>query len=427
MENRKIISIEVENLFNIYNHKINLKDGGITIIYGPNGVGKTILLSMVHAFFSKNFSLFEKIPFTSFTISTTRETIIIYRHQNYLECLIGNKSTKIKFIDEGLSRIAKRIERRIPFLEQIADDSWLDLRTDELLSSAELVERYSEESEKIEQKYELINNIIDSIHVFFIKTQRLQNDKKFLRYSPLRRKTIAPESAVTVCSEKMKQILGDALANYAKISQQLDKTFPNRLLSREIDALSGSKLKDKMEQIERKRRTLTDMNILPNTEEGESISYNTLNIDELDENNRQVLSTYAEDSEKKLISLEILYQKVRLMLDNINGKFKNKKLSINVDDGLVLYSNNNLPLNLSNLSSGEQHELVLMFNLLFNTQENSLILIDEPEISLHILWQKDFIKDIKSIINITHMNVIVATHSPSITEGYSNIMVGLNS
>ena len=131
MENRKIISIEVENLFNIYNHKINLKDGGITIIYGPNGVGKTILLSMVHAFFSKNFSLFEKIPFTSFTISTTRETIIIYRHQNYLECLIGNKSTKIKFIDEGLSRIAKRIERRIPFLEQIADDSWLDLRTDE--------------------------------------------------------------------------------------------------------------------------------------------------------------------------------------------------------------------------------------------------------------------------------------------------------
>ena len=59
MENRKIISIEVENLFNIYNHKINLKDGGITIIYGPNGVGKTILLSMVHAFFSKNFSVFD--------------------------------------------------------------------------------------------------------------------------------------------------------------------------------------------------------------------------------------------------------------------------------------------------------------------------------------------------------------------------------
>src|SRR5690349_22975449 len=41
------------------------------------------------------------------------------------------------------------------------------------------------------------------------------------------------------------------------------------------------------------------------------------------------------------------------------------------------------PIDVEALSSGEQHELVLLFDLIFRVEKNTLVLIDEPELSLH--------------------------------------------
>lgn len=74
------------------------------------------------------------------------------------------------------------------------------------------------------------------------------------------------------------------------------------------------------------------------------------------------------------------------------------------------------------LSSGEQHELVLFFDLIFGQSEGRLILIDEPEISLHIAWQKRFIPDIKRIIALSPMDVVISTHSPQLISHYRNLV-----
>ena len=425
----KIQSISVSNLFNVYNHKIQLQEGGVTIIYGLNGVGKTVILTMIHSFFNKNFSFFEKIPFKDFIINTTSGDVIINKKNDYITCSYNKNSIDIHFSNEKIFKIAHRIEMHSPFLDQVDEDVWLDFAERDALSAVDVVMRYGdkEDKEKITSQDRVwLDELIDSINTSFIKTQRLENEKKALKIAPFREgKKLPPNSAVFACAEKMKAILGEALADYARISQQLDKTFPNRLLSKATPLLTGSDLKSKMEYIEKKRKELTEMNIL--TEGGESLSYDNLKIDELGENDRQVLSTYAEDSEKKLISLEDISQKIKILLKNINGKFKNKKLSIDTENGLNLFDHTGTVLSLSNLSSGEQHELILIFTLLFNTKQNSLILIDEPEISLHILWQKEFIKDLIDIIKINNIEVIVATHSPSIAEGYDKIMVELDS
>lgn len=429
MEERRILMISVEGLFNRYNHKVELQEGGVTIIFGQNGVGKTILLSMIDSFFNKKFSFFEKIPFYKLIITTTKEILTIEKKDKNLECTCGIHKEIIKYSQEDTQRIARRIGRDAPFLDQIGPDSWVDLTEGEIISSVEVVSRYGENDEKLNHAKEnnnYLENIIDSINVFFIKTQRLERENKLYGVHPFRR-TPTPDDAVNICSKKMKNILGDALANYAKLSQQLDKTFPNRLLARDTTILDGGDLKIKMENIEKRRKQLAEMQILPSTEEEDSISYGNLNIDELEEHNRRVLTTYAEDSEKKLGSLNDISKKIQLMLDKINNKFQNKRISVSAEDGVVLHDSDGTVLNLSNLSSGEQHELVLMFNLLFNTKKNSLILIDEPEISLHIQWQKNFIKDLMEIISVSNIDVIVATHSPSICEGYRNIMQELAS
>jgi predicted ATP-binding protein involved in virulence len=89
--------------------------------------------------------------------------------------------------------------------------------------------------------------------------------------------------------------------------------------------------------------------------------------------------------------------------------------------------NNDDELSLEVLSSGEQHEIVLLYDLLFKTEKNALVMIDEPELSLHVSWQKSFVKDLLEIIKIAEFDVILATHSPYIVGKYSNLMVALTS
>ena len=79
----------------------------------------------------------------------------------------------------------------------------------------------------------------------------------------------------------------------------------------------------------------------------------------------------------------------------------------------------------ANLSSGEQHELVLFYELLFKVKPNSLILIDEPELSLHVVWQQQFLGDLEDITKLTGFDILIATHSPLIIHDRWDLTVEL--
>jgi AAA15 family ATPase/GTPase len=72
---RRIRQVSVTNLFGIFNHTIPLKmDERITIIHGPNGFGKTMMLKLLSALFStvdqlaESDQLLENIPFDEFRV-----------------------------------------------------------------------------------------------------------------------------------------------------------------------------------------------------------------------------------------------------------------------------------------------------------------------------------------------------------------------
>ncbi|MFM0158773.1 AAA family ATPase, partial [Paraburkholderia sediminicola] len=77
------------------------------------------------------------------------------------------------------------------------------------------------------------------------------------------------------------------------------------------------------------------------------------------------------------------------------------------------------------LSSGEQHEIVLMYDLLFRVRPNTLVLIDEPELSLHVTWQKAFLRDLLGIVAAANFDVILATHSPFVVGDRSDLAIAL--
>jgi predicted ATP-binding protein involved in virulence len=77
------------------------------------------------------------------------------------------------------------------------------------------------------------------------------------------------------------------------------------------------------------------------------------------------------------------------------------------------------------LSSGEQHLIVITFRLLFEATAGQLVLIDEPEISWHVAWQRQFLDDLVQISHLNNLRFIVATHSPQIVGRWTDRMVEL--
>lgn len=79
------------------------------------------------------------------------------------------------------------------------------------------------------------------------------------------------------------------------------------------------------------------------------------------------------------------------------------------------------PMSLKRASSGEQCLLVMLLGIAGHITDGSIILIDEPEISLHPRWQEEFIIMLtKAFLTYSGCQFIIATHSPQIISNLPN-------
>ncbi|WP_349886591.1 AAA family ATPase [Pantoea ananatis] len=74
------------------------------------------------------------------------------------------------------------------------------------------------------------------------------------------------------------------------------------------------------------------------------------------------------------------------------------------------------------MSSGER-QLLTMLYAASKMNNDALVLIDEPEISLHIDWQEELLE--KMLSQLSGQQIIVCTHSPSIATGYEDCMISI--
>lgn len=90
--------------------------------------------------------------------------------------------------------------------------------------------------------------------------------------------------------------------------------------------------------------------------------------------------------------------------------FSNKKI-IKFD---FLISKGGYSFKINGASSGESHFLaqILFLSSNLNKSEKNIILIDEPEISLHPKWQKDYIFKLYDYFYMYDLKIFIATHSP---------------
>ena len=152
----------------------------------------------------------------------------------------------------------------------------------------------------------------------------------------------------------------------------------------------------------------------------------SLFLDQVDETKLEVLSVYAQDAEKKLGVFDNIFSRVDLFKKLVNSRFIDKEIIIG-QSGFEFVTSNGIQLAPVLLSSGEQHEVVLLYELLFKVKDNSVILIDEPEISLHVAWQEEFLKDLSEMAELSRFQALIATHSPQIINDRWDLTMELES
>jgi predicted ATP-binding protein involved in virulence len=93
----------------------------------------------------------------------------------------------------------------------------------------------------------------------------------------------------------------------------------------------------------------------------------------------------------------------------------NKEVIFDLDTGTPFFKTpkRKSKFKLSELSSGEAQVVVLMSYFAFLAKKGIPIIIDEPEVSLHVKWQNIFVAAIKKVMP-DDCQTIMATHSPEI-------------
>ena len=459
-----LVAVCVDGLFGQYNHRIRLLSDGLTLVHGPNGVGKTSLLKLIGFAITLDVDQLALLAFDRFSLSfSDGRHLTVTRskseprpsHQSLFPdseitierefatgltfVLRGSDNTKHEWTisntlpEEGKpSRIRqlRQLRESRPWLTRINPEQWLDERSHQILSTDEVLEQQSFGwSRKDRLGREKFLERIPKIPVQTIESQRLLVTGVH-EHSASHRKQKETTNAVQFFVDQMSSKIGQTFLQSANVSQELDRTFAHRVLtSTENVDQSEHVLRDKYQKQLGTWTKIKDAGLLPELSEGMRNRFHrfgrpqgpeqlSLPENELDITQQRVLSCHLTDTQQKQEPYQSLLNQVELFLSIINSRFaySGKELKCDAAEGFRVYARSGKKVPLELLSSGEQHEVVLNYQLIFGVQENSLVLIDEPEISLHIEWQREFIHQIRRIAEVRGHKFIVATHSPQIID-----------
>jgi predicted ATPase len=124
-----------------------------------------------------------------------------------------------------------------------------------------------------------------------------------------------------------------------------------------------------------------------------------------------VLTPYLESVEKKLDAMAGLQRQINALVVLINSFYSRKRLSYEIHDGFRLTTEDGKLIQPHMLSSGERHLLLLFCNTIQALDKQSIFMIDEPEISLNIKWQRRLLSALRECAGRGPVQYIFATHS----------------
>jgi predicted ATP-dependent endonuclease of OLD family len=437
----------IENLYGFMNKTVKFNDG-ISILVGINGSGKTSVLNLINWMLKPSFpdlcqTEFKKI---SLKFSYENESYLLVCEQNDIELLVNlsnlTKNKSYNSINVAFVIHPKRITKDESLKEQV------DNEYNHLVPEDHEIETWG-----------FLFNILPKPVIIgldrYIYTEegssvRIQDEKLFSTSG----KIIKRKQNVSSPIDNVVSILNKEYNNYRNVVLKLYGSLNEKIMLSAFDDIITSK--NIMKWLSRTRPTIDKINLLEKQvidflkennwikqDNTDNISANKiknyfvslrsiLRSDNKSDENYELVLLANVSQFKKINDLiaefsqfedetKKLYNQLKLFLDTVNHFFKDssKELYFNKETSEIKFNLLNKDLKiieterrLTNLSSGEKQILILLTYLRYNNNQNVLI-IDEPELSLHPKWQGDFLDAVHKLMP-GESQLIIATHSPEI-------------
>lgn len=405
----KLLSVEINGFWQRLNAKCSFNDD-VNIIIGRNGTGKTTFMNILSSILSVDLEGINSNEFESAEIKlqdgNKKRTIKVLKIDStsspfsIIEYVVSTKKYVVRLINSEDRRISASYRRRA-----VEESEELRMALAKLvsLSSLSVYRLRSGEDFEVRDKYGLkLINPVD-----FRLAQLLQNLTKY--------QLDLSQQAREIASDLQKDVLASILYSKDDVDEMtyaLDfdrEKEKNNLISaygqlNAIDTNIRRKISFHVDNID---KTISEIKTSNGT--SKNIDFRSL------EAYRKTQKIIKMSLHSKVLT-EVVFSPIELFLNTLKD-FITDKIFI-FQAGELTIHNSHGRINSENLSSGEKQLLILFIETLLQREQQFIFLTDEPELSLHIAWQRKIIPAIKKLN--PNAQVIAATHSPEVASKYRN-------
>jgi len=413
----KITDVSITGFWQTYKAKAEFRDD-VNIIIGKNGTGKTTFMNILYAVLAVDVEALYENSFHSVNIK-----------------LSDGKKTRTIRADktESPSSPFPAIEYHISNKRYVAP---LIAADDGRVMPPTMRRRALEEAQKI--KLEL-NRLVSMAS---LSVYRISGDiDPEIRERPSRRHMSPVDIRLTSLTQRLTHYQLE-LSNQARsISTELQREVLTSILYKEEKEPKGYSL-DFDENIERQKLITAYRQLGVSGHEitkriQDHISAVTTNVNKLRSLNANndlkeeffdiaALEAYKLTSNVVEMSLraeektKAIFSQLTQFISTLKGFISEKDFAF-VGGDLVIKQDGSIPV--AKLSSGEKQLLILFIEALLQKQQPYIFLADEPELSLHISWQRNIISAIRALN--PNAQIIVATHSPEIAGKFRDSILDM--
>jgi len=416
---RHIEAVEVEQLFGHYNYRVeqkssNFSNAPLMIIYGDNGTGKTTLLELVFYLLSTvdnegHKSKISEIKFKKFSVLLNDGVEIIAERDS--ESLIGSFHYIIREKGQELHRV---------YLESNSD------------FSIQMNDRNTNLEKTYYRILEYINNLNINIHylsdsrkliagVGNKKTNRLNPYDTYIKYQNERHGEFyeKEENDLELAVKKLEGLIRNRVLLGSKTRDLNTNTIYTDLIKRVTSQRNEDTTNDevlslvqKLKEIRSENKKYQQFGLVSKIETSEIES----TLQEPSKYNSDliynILEPYVAGLRGRLNSLKDIQEVIELFVNQLNEYFANKEIKYHLAKGFNISDKEfGGKIELPMLSSGEKQLLLLFCSVITNSDNASVFIIDEPEISLNIKWQRKLVQTLLDFSKNKNVQFIFASHS----------------
>jgi energy-coupling factor transporter ATP-binding protein EcfA2 len=417
---------------------IELADDHPVLLTGSSGSGKSTLLRGIHAVATGNFPLLASLPMSKLLLKRNgADPIVAERHGHDVSLTIGSKVWKYQQ-GEAVPRDEEDERYLHPSLPRLLRmEGAVTPRT-----AYEALRNYV--GEQVRPRAPWLLDALTDLSVPYVSDDRLfaladQDVPSPVRAAPPRSRgyrsnlnfPVNSFRSVDLVDFELKAICRERTLKASREVSRIDRDLPTRVMTAVRREAEESALSSILDQISDMEVRLETFGLSGGAAEFSAPRPAPTSAEPVDGRELSVLHAVLDSYREKLHASRPLLEDLERFIDAVNRRFRGKSLTFDIRRGLRVVpqgdsradpwsqddeSQPEVPLGM--LSSGEQHLVVLLYRLIFGSAKGSLFLVDEPELSLHVAWQRELAADLAEIATHTESRYLIATHSPSVIAGH---------